>query len=181
MRLCLVSDTHRHRHELLTAVKSVQPLDAILHAGDETSDVEWLASRVDWPVFAVAGNWDAPSPQYPLERVLTEFGPPLLLTHGHMLHVKEGLHGLAERAQAVGARIVVYGHTHIAMAAAENGLVFVNPGSLATPRGGRQRTFALLEVAERTADTAYEVRVTHLTATGEATHATLHVVLPPSG
>ncbi len=79
MRLCVVSDTHRHRHELLQAVKAVQPLTAVLHAGDETSDVKWLKERVDWPVLAVAGNWDRSTIDYPAERIISDFGAPSCL------------------------------------------------------------------------------------------------------
>ncbi|WP_051662840.1 metallophosphoesterase family protein [Alicyclobacillus macrosporangiidus] len=180
MRLCVVSDTHRHRHELLTAVKSAQPLDAILHAGDETSDVEWLAERVDWPIYAVSGNWDRPTPTYPLERVITDFGPPVYLTHGHHLRVKEGLGGLVARAQACGAQVAVFGHTHIALAAMHSGCLLLNPGSLSTPRGRRERTFALLELEPSTGRQGYDLRVSHWTAAGDMTNATLRVHLPAS-
>ncbi|MCL6516587.1 metallophosphoesterase family protein [Alicyclobacillus sp.] len=178
MRLCLVSDTHRHRHELLTAVKSAQPLDAILHAGDETSDVQWLAERVDWPILAVSGNWDQPTPAFPLERVIADFGPVIYLTHGHHLRVKEGLAGLVARAQACAAQVAVFGHTHMAMASVQNGCLLVNPGSLSIPRGRRERTFALLEVEPATSGQGFDVRVSHWTAAGDLTNTTLRLHLP---
>ncbi|MCF8563518.1 metallophosphoesterase [Alicyclobacillus tolerans] len=148
MRLCIVSDTHRRRHELLASVKTVQPIDAILHAGDETSDASWLSERVDWPVLGVAGNWDKASERYPVERIIDRYGPRILLTHGHLLRVKDNLAGLSEKAAAHQADIVIYGHTHIAAVTAESGKLFLNPGSLAEPRGRRERTFALLSISK---------------------------------
>lgn len=173
MRLCLVSDTHRHRHELLMAVKCAQPIDAILHAGDETSDIEWLAERVDWPIYAVAGNWDSPSGRFPMERIVDDYGPRIYLTHGHRHRVKEGLTVLTDTARSQDARIVVYGHTHCALAVALNGVVFVNPGSLAAPRGRREKTFALLEIEPGPFAGCFDVRVSHMTATGVITNSLL--------
>lgn len=174
MRLCVVSDSHRHRHELLRAVKNMQPLDAILHAGDETSDAAWLMERVDWPVYAVAGNWDSPSPDFPIERVL-DFGATILLTHGHRQRVKEGLGSLAERAAQVGARVIVFGHTHMATLRVDGGRIYLNPGSLASPRGGRERTCALLEICEE-ASGRIEVRAAHVTVQGDIVHVLRHCV-----
>ncbi len=54
---------------------------------------------------------------------------------------------LTERAKAVGANIVVFGHTHTAVVLMSDGILFVNPGSLAAPRGresGRLRCWTLL-------------------------------------
>ncbi|RIV29189.1 YfcE family phosphodiesterase [Alicyclobacillaceae bacterium I2511] len=177
MRLCVVSDTHRHRHELLTAVKSIQPLDAILHAGDESSDAQWLSTRVNWPIYGVAGNWDLVSVEYPLERVL-DGGPRIFLTHGHMLKVKEGLDTLRQHAQDWGAQIAVYGHTHQANSIWDGNLLFLNPGSLSEPRGRRERTCALVEIFDNFAENAWDISVTHVTIYGHIAGSVLKVVLP---
>ncbi len=177
VRLCVVSDTHRHRHELLTAVKSLQPLDAILHAGDETSDAEWLAARVDWPIYSVAGNWDMVTEKYPLERVFNS-GPRIFLTHGHMLKVKEGLELLRQRAQEWDAQITVYGHTHQAISIWNGGMLFINPGSLSEPRGRRERTCALLEIFDNSKTISWDVSVSHVTIHGHIAGSVLKVALP---
>lgn len=163
MRIFVVSDTHRHRHELLTAAKSAQPVDMILHGGDETADALWLAERTNWPVIGVAGNWDTASDEFPLERML-DVGPRLLFTHGHRLRVKDGLQTLGQRAVQLGAAIVVFGHTHVATVVEQDGVVFLNPGSLAIPRGRRERTYALLEIAEERDH--YRVDITHCELNG---------------
>lgn len=164
MRICAVSDTHRYRHELLTAVKSAQPLSAILHAGDETSDTQWLSERVNWPIYGVAGNWDTPSEKFPAERIL-DFGLCILLVHGHRQRVKENLAHLVHRAKEVNADMVVYGHSHVASATKSDGVLLINPGSLASPRGRRERTFAMIDIDETT--DKYLVRVSHCLSTGQ--------------
>ncbi len=169
MRLCIVSDTHRYRHELLSAVKSVPKIDAILHAGDEIEDVRWLAQRVDWPIYAVAGNWDTASRDFPHDMIIDAFGPRIFLTHGHRWKVKEGMNALAERAKTTGANIVVFGHTHTAVLLMLDGILFVNPGSLAAPRGRRERTFAVLDIDPADSPDAYNVKVSHYTSHGELT------------
>ncbi len=173
MRICAVSDTHRHRHELLTAVKSTQPFFAILHAGDETSDAQWLSSRVDWPVYGVAGNWDTPTQVFPAEQ-LFNFGIRILLVHGHRYSVKVSLSLLTQRAQEVGADVVVYGHSHVASTIITDGILHVNPGSLATPRGRRERTFAVIDIDESA--TRFLVRVSHCLLTGQTVAGLVHTV-----
>lgn len=168
MRFCVVSDTHRHRHELLQVVKASQPLDAVIHAGDETSDVQWLAAKVDWPIYAVAGNWDRPTRQYPAEVLLRQYGPTILVTHGHTQGVKDGVQGLLGRALDCGADIVIFGHTHQAMSQVASGKLFINPGSLAQPRGRTERTYALLDITPLEQEHKCEVRVAHFTLQGES-------------
>ncbi len=170
MRIFAVSDTHRYRHELLTAVKNAQPFSAILHAGDETSDAEWLVSRVNWPVYAVAGNWDSQSQMYPSEQIF-DFGVQILLIHGHRQRVKENLTLLASKARESKANIVIYGHSHIARTTMLDNVLYVNPGSIAAPRGRRERTYAMIDIDETSE--AFLVRVSHCLITGQ-TVAGLH-------
>jgi putative phosphoesterase len=174
MRLCLVSDSHRHRHQLLQVIKSVQPIDAILHAGDETSDAAWLSTQVRWPVIGVSGNWDHPSEDYPAERMITQFGPRIYMAHGHRHGVKAGLAHLGEAAQRQRAQIAVFGHTHQAVSLVMDDMLLINPGSLAEPRRNTERTFALLEAAIIDANN-WEVRVSHLTTAGEVNRSLVHV------
>ncbi|WDL96895.1 metallophosphoesterase family protein [Alicyclobacillus sp. ALC3] len=177
MRICVVSDTHRFRHELMQAVSLAGPINAVLHAGDETSDAAWLADRIHCPVHAVAGNWDTRSTVYPDSLVVTGYGPPLFLTHGHRLQVKNTLLPLAKTAHSHGASIAVFGHTHIALAEEVDSVLCINPGSLSQPRGRKERTFAILTI--RTEADAFEVSVTHLTSSGKVLPDTTRSVSIP--
>ncbi|GMA52327.1 phosphoesterase [Alicyclobacillus contaminans] len=179
-RLCIVSDSHRQRHELLSAVKSVPRLTAILHAGDEVEDARWLAQRVDWPIYAVAGNWDVATEEFPQERIIDGFGPRIFLTHGHRWKVKEGIQHIAHRANECQADIVVFGHTHTAVSVLMDGLLIVNPGSLAAPRGRRERTFAVLDIERGNGDKeAYTVKVAFYTRHGELADGQLRTSIRP--
>lgn len=164
MRICLASDTHGFRQEFLVAIQNTPDLDLILHAGDETSDVEWIQNRINCPIYAVSGNWDTPSEKYPLERLL-DVGPRILLTHGHRRGVKAGLSEICLYAQKCAANIVVFGHTHRAMRGEFNGVLWINPGSLSTPRGRQEPTFAVLDFYEE-ANTFF-VQVKYFLTTGE--------------
>ena len=168
LRVCVVSDTHRHRTELLTAIHTAQPMDGLLHAGDESTDVEWLDGKVDLPVFAVAGNWDSASKQFPLERVIDQFGPRILLIHGHTVRVKDTYDVLLKRAHDYGARIVVYGHTHAAYLGVHDGVLVVNPGSLAQPRGRREKSFVVLDIEQNRAENTFVIRASLLSLQGHS-------------
>ena len=72
--------------------------DRILHLGDLVRDAEALAEKFPQiPVSCVPGNCDGRRPDLPEERVFTLDGCRLLMTHGHIYHVKMGM-GLAVRA-----------------------------------------------------------------------------------
>ena len=53
---------------------------------------------------------------------------------------------MANAAIEAGAEIVVYGHTHIALAGRSQTIQIFNPGSCARPRGGQPPSFAVLKV-----------------------------------
>ncbi|GEO25855.1 phosphoesterase [Alicyclobacillus acidoterrestris] len=163
MKLCIVSDTHLRTEELHAAALVAADADLILHAGDEVADAKWLTAYVDVPVIGVAGNWDTPTQEYPLERVVAA-DEPILLVHGHRLGVKASLWPLVERAKAVGARVAVYGHTHIRYVGVEDSVLVVNPGSLAQPRGGNPATFARVDSTRTSSGIHY--RVEHWTTAG---------------
>ncbi|GMA60548.1 metallophosphoesterase [Alicyclobacillus fastidiosus] len=166
MKLCIVSDTHGRTDELHAAALIAGDVDVFLHAGDETADAAWLASYMKIPVVGVAGNWDKPSVDYPLERIVSVDDVPLFLAHGHRLQVTESLQPLVARAESMGARIAVYGHTHVLHAGVHDDVLVVNPGSLALPRGGTKGSFVRLT---STAVPGGFVRylVEHLTTTAE--------------
>lgn len=168
MRICIVSDTHGQKDELLAAVQKSSPLDGILHAGDETADVQWLRTHVATPVLAVSGNWDRPTDEFPPELVIDQFGPRILLVHGHTFRVKEGYEGLLSRAREQNSNIAVYGHTHVAYLGTHHGLMVINPGSLAQPRRRREKTFALMEIERTGGNENFAINTSLLTLRGAA-------------
>ncbi|MDP2857910.1 MAG: metallophosphoesterase [Bacillota bacterium] len=147
MLLVLISDTHGKVNAAVQAVRQAGSPDMILHAGDFFHDATRLQREVVVPVIGVRGNCDSFSPG-PDEQVLEAAGTRVLMTHGHLYNVKNRLTDLCKRASELGARVVVFGHTHVSAIEVVDGCLLVNPGSLYRSRDPMGRTFAVLRAGE---------------------------------
>ena len=143
MKVLVISDTHGCANRALIAHSLSEPVDAIIHLGDGAADAELLRAALDVPVINVAGNCDSGS-NAPRERLWECEGKRILLTHGDAYQVKSGLARLRQRAGAVGADAVLFGHTHQRILENHAGLLLVNPGTLSN--ADRHRSFAVLIV-----------------------------------
>ena len=108
MKLLIFSDSHGNVANMEDVVRLESP-DRILHLGDLARDA-----------------------QEPEERVFTLDGCKILMTHGHIYHVKMGMGMAIRAAREAGAHLLCFGHTHEAFCEFENGLWIVNPGSVGT-------------------------------------------------
>ncbi|NLC76417.1 MAG: metallophosphoesterase [Clostridia bacterium] len=145
IRLGILSDTHRELGAGARAIKQMGSIDCLLHGGDHYGDARELARLTKVPVEAVNGNCDWFSIGGPEELVLQFEKVRILLTHGHRYRVKSGYELLLERALQLGVTAAVFGHTHQACLRWEKGVLLFNPGSPASPRGGKP-TFGILTV-----------------------------------
>lgn len=146
----LISDTHLpDRCPALPAAvfTALRGVDVVLHAGDvgELRVLDELSAIA--PVVAVHGNDDTAEAQHdlPYRQLVVASDLRLLLYHGHELDRERELANrrddawppkLTRRAtlgQQAGARVVVFGHTHIPMAWEIDGVLLVNPGAIASP------------------------------------------------
>jgi len=143
MRVLVISDTHGCANRAFNAHSLSEPVDAIIHLGDGAADAELLRAALDVPVINVAGNCD-PGSDAPRERLWECEGKRILLTHGDAYQVKSGLARLRQRAEAVGADAVLFGHTHQRALENHAGLLLVNPGTLSN--AGRHRSYAVLVI-----------------------------------
>lgn len=145
MRILAVSDTHGDDLILQELLVQYPDLDGYFYAGDS----ELQASNPLFDTYhAVLGNMDFDR-DFPKTCTETIQGTTIFMTHGHLYGVGFGRNELAEAARAVGARIAIYGHTHVAMAEQHAGVVCINPGSISQPRGelrGLGGTYALIDV-----------------------------------
>jgi putative phosphoesterase len=162
----LVSDTHLpERLDRLPEVlfDVLAGVDVVLHAGDVgvlrvLDDLSAIA-----PTVAVHGNDDTAAAQreLPYQQVISLAGQRIVVSHTH--HPDRAEEMAARRDDAWGpklsrraafgrraeARIVVWGHAHIPLAAWHEGVYLVNPGALASPSyvtRQTRRTVALLFV-----------------------------------
>lgn len=129
MKLLLVSDTHGNYPAIFKAHQQAGGADGTVHAGDGMADAALLESIYGGTVLKVAGNCD-PASSEPREIVTTIEGKRLLITHGDAYRVKSGLHRLLVHGRKLGVDLILYGHTHIAMAEKVEGIMLVNPGTL---------------------------------------------------
>jgi uncharacterized protein len=119
--------------------------DLILHAGDlmDPTLLDELAAYA--PVRAVRGNLDPPEAKLP-ETLQFEFGGVKIA----MIHDSGRTRGRRNRMRRrfPGARVVIFGHSHIPWLEDEEGLLLLNPGSPTDKRRQPKHTFALLWVED---------------------------------
>ncbi len=130
MRILVVSDIHRHTGNLYRAIEAQPTADTVIFLGDGLREVEDAAARhPECTFYTVPGNGDFGGVA-PKVREETFGGKRFFFTHGHIYDVKYGLYRLELAARERQADIVLFGHTHQPFAHYEDGLYFLNPGSL---------------------------------------------------
>jgi putative phosphoesterase len=70
------------------------------------------------------------------EDLISVGGKKVFYAHGHTFGVKSGLDRLKEKARQLSADIVLFGHTHVATTFYEDGIYYMNPGSVTNPQQG---------------------------------------------
>ena len=130
MKLLVLSDSHGAIAPMERAVEALLP-DYVLHLGDHGRDARELSRRFpEVPLLSVPGNCDFPGPAERLTLVRTFGGVPVLMTHGHTYGVKQGLLRMELAAREAGAKVALFGHTHVPYCQElPDGLWLMNPGS----------------------------------------------------
>ena len=130
MKILVFSDSHRSLSGMYAAIDRYQP-QQVIHLGDMIDDAEKVAKHYPkLPFCMVPGNCDGWFTTAPLKKQITLEGKSILLSHGHRWGVKSGYGGAIADAQAVGADILLFGHTHVPLCQQlEDGLWMMNPGS----------------------------------------------------
>lgn len=150
MRYLVLSDTHGNiRDAAFLTEHWHRQIDGVWHLGDHARDLAFLerqyAQSLSLAFSGVSGNCDFSGP-FPSKRLFDLAGRRILMCHGHLYHVQSGLSYLKQQAHDVGADVVLFGHTHVPLLMEEDGVLYLNPGSITSPRGASQRSFALLEL-----------------------------------
>lgn len=132
-KIGIVSDTHGDHKHLEKALMKMEALaggrlDTLIHCGDLADDIRFISGAF-LQVIQVRGNCDRYSCDAPEEMLTDICEIPFFITHGHRYAVKQGTDLLASRAVFLGARICLFGHTHIPYTAHEQGVLLVNPGA----------------------------------------------------
>ena len=129
MRIGVLSDSHGSTGRISTLLMMMEadgPLDAIIHLGDGYHDLSDLGVPLP-PVYQVAGNCDFFRSD---TRLTVNFSQTLLLlTHGHLQHVKQGRDQLFALAREARVHAILYGHTHVQKMEWREGILLLNPGA----------------------------------------------------
>jgi len=134
----IIADTHGLL--LPAAIKALESVDLIVHAGDvgNTEVLNNLKSIA--PVYAVRGNMDMIEGLRELpETEVVEVGDILL-------YVIHNIHRLDIVPSKAGFDAVIFGHLHCPSLSEKEGVLFLNPGSAAQPRRNYPASLALLHV-----------------------------------
>ena len=152
MKVLIISDSHGRDENLRKAIGQEAPIDLLIHAGDwEGEPSRILGEKTEYEIKTVAGNmdWSASlesSQLFPLGKHL------VFLTHGHRYGVHYGMRGLLDAAEEYGADVVIFGHIHTPVNEELEGVLLLNPGSIAKPRQGPEKTYMVIEVDDETGE-----------------------------
>ena len=137
MRILVVSDIHGHASALRSALLQQPQAETVIFLGDGVTDWEReSAALLGRRTLAVRGNCDWSAPGYPDQGLDEIAGVRVFYTHGHRYGVKSGTECLVRVAAEQGAAVVLYGHTHRAVAEYRDGVHLLCPGALANGEYG---------------------------------------------
>ncbi len=133
-RYLILSDSHRATgvlEQILMAAEAEGRSDGVIHLGDGYTDLDAFEHALP-PIIRVPGNCDRMPWNTPSDRLILPVdlhGTRVLLTHGHLLGVRQDTDVLKARARAENCRAALYGHTHRPHLAEEDGVLILNPGA----------------------------------------------------
>ena len=151
MKIGIISDTHGDMRSIDRSIPYLKKCDLIIHAGDYINDAEYIYYATDVNVKCVKGNCDSyDCYSYSIdgdnELKFSVNNKNFFVCHGHYHNVKIGINSLYRFAKDNNIDFVVFGHTHIPIYETIDNITFINPGSLAYPRGGSNKAFGILTI-----------------------------------
>ncbi|WP_096153114.1 MULTISPECIES: metallophosphoesterase family protein [Bacillus] len=159
MKVLIISDNHGDEELLKEIAKRHSPeVNALFHCGDSELAANSEAMK---HYESVRGNCDYDS-NYPQELTKDVNGVRFYITHGHLHQVKSTLMPIKYRAEEVGARVVCFGHSHIAGTEMVDGILFINPGSILLPRMTKDQSYVILEYSDNDFSVLYYNEIGHL-------------------
>ncbi|MCB5933449.1 metallophosphoesterase [Caldibacillus thermoamylovorans] len=142
MKVLICSDSHGLKEELIQLKKTHPDMDYYIHCGDSELVKDHSAIQ---GYHVVRGNCDFGN-DFPERDLIAAGNERIFITHGHRDHVKTSLMNLHYRAIEQNATIVCFGHSHVLGVENIEGILFINPGSIALPRMRKERTYVILEI-----------------------------------
>jgi hypothetical protein len=149
-RIGVISDTHlpsRGARIPDAALRHFTEVELIIHAGDHSTRAALDQLSAFAPVEAVQGNVEDAeiTAMLPIKRKVVVGGCAIGVVHilGERTHYARNA-----RREFPGARVVVFGHSHIPWLEDHDGLLLVNPGSATDRRSQPHCSIALLTITD---------------------------------
>ncbi len=153
--LGVVSDSHGNLPLLRRVIQREAAISHWTHCGDGCRDLLRALEReqdADAPapsdgqgLAAVSGNCDSPT-WAPRECLFDLLGTRFLVLHGDRQRVQLDMQGAVDEAHRWDAQVVLYGHTHRADYAVDEGIHLFNPGCL--ERGSAYASYGRVHLTE---------------------------------
>ncbi|WP_227936677.1 metallophosphoesterase family protein [Alkalihalobacillus deserti] len=145
MKALIISDSHGWGNRLKKIIdRHRNEVDALFHCGDSELTADHAAIK---GVKVVKGNCDF-GEDFPHDVTEQVKGVTFYITHGHLYNVKMTHVPLSYRAEEKQAQITCFGHSHVATAFQENGVIYINPGSIRLPREHKDGTYCICEYGD---------------------------------
>lgn len=145
MRILVVSDTHGDIRNFEEVLRKHRDAEVVIHCGDGADETQEMKKLFPERMFiCVRGNCDFCC-EYPNIEVINIEGYKLFITHGHIYNVKSSLLNLSMATREAGAQMAIFGHTHVPLESYDDGVYFLNPGSLRGYKG----SYALADISDK--------------------------------
>lgn len=145
LRIIAVSDLHGRASCLEKIIEQQPDAAALFFLGDGLEcAMHVMTFYPALPFYAVKGNCDGFSLSAEVKQAVI-CGKKIVYCHGHGFGVKHSLDRIKSYAKAVNADLCLFGHTHTAYHAYEDGVHFLNPGSPALPNDS-PASYAVIDI-----------------------------------
>lgn len=151
MKILVFSDSHGDLTNLRFVLKQYEETAVyVIHLGDYDSDVSEIRPFFqNYKYINISGNCDWGN-FVPSEKLFSMCGKIFFLTHGHRYNVKSGgLTRLSISAEEKNADVCLFGHTHVPLLSFFNNIIYMNPGSISSPRGGTSYTYGIIDISDK--------------------------------
>lgn len=147
MLIAVLSDSHGVKANFMKVKEAIKDVDVVLHLGDGATDINSLVGDFKGEIYQVKGNCDF-SNKFPKERVVELNGKKIFMTHGDFYNVKIEYNTIFYKGQEVGADIILFGHSHLALVEHINDKILMNPGSIYCGYGNSGETIGILTIED---------------------------------
>lgn len=146
MKILIISDTHRSHKNYNQMLEKEGTADMLIHLGDVEGGEYYIEETAGCPVHMIAGNNDFFTALMP-EKEFYIGNKKVFITHGHTYYVSAGNMRILKEAKKKKVDIVMFGHIHRPVQEEIDGILLLNPGSIAYPRQqGRRGTYMVMEI-----------------------------------